>query len=124
MTPSPDLSPVPSAETVILPSPGHLQLLEPFASFTGGEFNNLRILAEVKGKCATDHISAAGKWLKYKGHLENISNNTLVGAMNAETEEVNIVYGFTGDIVGVSIPDVGRWWKERGQEWLVVVGHN
>lgn len=58
--------------------------------------------------------------MKYKGHLENIANNTLIGAMNAETDEVNVVYDYEGDGKGVSIPDLGRRWKDRGQEWLVV----
>jgi aconitase A len=124
MTPSPDPSPIPSTVIVVTPTSERLQLLEPFARFTGDEFNNLRVLVKVKGKCTTDHISAAGKWLKYKGHLENIANNTLIGAMNAETEEVNIVYDFMGDTAGVSIPDLGRRWKQRGQEWLVVAEHN
>ena len=51
----------------------------------------MRVLVKVKGKCTTDHISAAGAWLKYKGHLENISNNTLIGALNADNGKVNVV---------------------------------
>src|SRR5271167_819250 len=120
MTPSPNPSPEPSTQIVISPTSERLQVLEPFSRFSGDEFIGLRVLVKVKGKCTTDHISAAGKWLKYKGHLENISNNTLIGAMNAETEEVNIVYDYEGDGAGVSIPDLGRRWKARGQEWLVV----
>jgi homoaconitase len=120
MTPSPNPSPEPSTEIVILPTSDRLQVLEPFSRFSGDEFHNLRVLVKVKGKCTTDHISAAGKWLKYKGHLENIANNTLIGAMNAETDEVNIVYDYEGGGTGVSIPDLGRRWKARGQEWLVV----
>ena len=58
--------------------------------------------------------------MKYKGHLENIANNTLIGAMNAEMDEVNVVYDYEGNGKGVSIPDLGRRWKDRGQEWLVV----
>lgn len=81
---------------------------------------NLRVLVKIKGKCTTDHISAAGKWLKYKGHLDNIANNTLIGAVNAETDEVNVVYDYEGDKVGVGIPDLARRWRGRGQGWLVV----
>lgn len=51
----------------------------------------MKVLVKVKGKCTTDHISAAGPWLKYKGHLENISNNTLIGALNADNEKINVV---------------------------------
>lgn len=120
LCPSPNPQPVPSTEIIISPISDRLQVLEPFSRFSGDEFTNLRVLVKVKGKCTTDHISAAGKWLKYKGHLENIANNTLIGAMNAETEEVNVVYDYEGDGKGVSIPDLGRRWKDRGQEWLVV----
>jgi len=120
LCPSPNPQPVASTEIIISPSSDRLQVLEPFSRFTGDEFTNLRVLVKVKGKCTTDHISAAGKWLKYKGHLENIANNTLIGAMNAETDEVNVVYDYEGDGKGVSIPDLGRRWKQRGQEWLVV----
>jgi aconitase A len=124
MTPSPDPQPVPRTEIIISPTSDRLQALEPFARFTTDEFTNLRVLLKVKGKCTTDHISAAGKWLIYKGHLENIANNTLIGAMNAETDEVNVVYDYQGDKSGVSIPDLGRRWKSRGQEWIVVAEHN
>jgi homoaconitase len=120
MIPPPNPEPVPSTEVVISPTSDRLQVLEPFARFSGDEFNGLRVLIKVKGKCTTDHISAAGKWLKYKGHLENIANNTLIGATNAETDEVNVVYDFEGDGKGASIPDLARRWKERGHEWLVV----
>ena len=120
MIPSPNPSPEPSTQIIISPTSDRLQVLEPFSRFSDDEFTNLRVLVKVKGKCTTDHISAAGKWLKYKGHLENIANNTLIGAMNAETDEVNVVYDYQGDGTGVSIPDLGRRWKARGQEWLVV----
>jgi homoaconitase len=120
MTPSPNPQPEASTPVVISPTSDRLQVLEPFSRFTEDEFTNLRVLVKVKGKCTTDHISAAGKWLKYKGHLENIANNTLIGAMNAETDEVNVVYDYEGDGKGVSIPDLGRRWKSRGQEWIVV----
>lgn len=81
----------PSTEINISPDSTRLQLLEPFPIFPGEEFHDLRVLVKVKGKCTTDHISAAGPWLKYKGHLENISNNTLIGALNADNNQVNVV---------------------------------
>jgi len=59
----------------------------------------MRVLIKVKGKCTTDHISAAGRWLKYKGHLENISNNTLIGALNSDNEKINVVRNIlTGEV--------------------------
>ena len=83
--------PNPDINVVIDPNSSRLQLLEPFNSWDGAEFSNLHVLIKVEGKCTTDHISAAGPWLKYKGHLENISNNTLIGALNAFNGKVNCV---------------------------------
>ena len=73
------------------PASQRLQLLSPFAKWDGGDLKDLRVLIKVQGKCTTDHISAAGPWLKFRGHLENISNNMLIGAVNAENEAVNSV---------------------------------
>jgi aconitate hydratase len=68
-----------------------LQLLEPFAKWDGKDLSGMPVLIKAKGKCTTDHISMAGKWLKFRGHLENISNNMLIGAINAENGETNKV---------------------------------
>jgi aconitate hydratase len=73
------------------PTSNRLQLLTPFAKWHGGDLKDMRVLIKVKGKCTTDHISAAGPWLKFRGHLENISNNMLIGALNSENDEVNKV---------------------------------
>ena len=81
----------PEVNIIVDPSSSRLQLLDPFESWNGSEFSNLHVLLKVKGKCTTDHISAAGPWLKYKGHLENISNNTLIGALNSFTGQINSV---------------------------------
>ena len=80
------------------------------------------MLYKVKGQCTTDTISAAGPWLKYKGHLPNISENTLIGAVNAETDEVNVAYDTDGS--KTSIPELAKRWKDQGSEWLVVAEHN
>ena len=81
------------------------------------------MLVKVKGKCTTDHISAAGPWLKYKGHLDNIAENTLIGAVNAETgkvnETVNRLTGETG-----TVPAVARAYKAAGRPWLVIADEN
>jgi len=77
---------------------------------------------KVEGKCTTDHISAAGAWLKYKGHLENIAYNTLIGAMNKETGEVNTIYDFDGS--KHSIPDLMFKWKKEEIPWTVIAEHN
>lgn len=76
---------------VVDPESNRLQLLEPFQKWDGEELMNAEILIKVKGKCTTDHISAAGPWLKFRGHLDNISNNFLITGLNEENEEMNNV---------------------------------
>lgn len=76
---------------VVDPESNRLQLLEPFQQWDGEELMNAEILIKVKGKCTTDHISAAGPWLKFRGHLDNISNNFLITGLNEENEEMNNV---------------------------------
>lgn len=114
--------PDPSVDVVVDPNSARLALLEPFAEFPDSELTSLRVLYKVKGQCTTDTISAAGPWLKYKGHLPNISENTLIGAVNAETDEVNVAYDVDG--TKSSIPELGKRWKQQGQEWLLVAEHN
>lgn len=111
-----------SVEVVVSPTSDRLALLEPFAPFPDSDLGGLRVLVKVTGKCTTDTISAAGPWLKYKGHLANISTNTLNTAVNAETGEVNAAYDLDGS--RHTIPELAELWKGRGQEWLVVAEHN
>ncbi|KAI0420425.1 putative aconitase [Xylaria grammica] len=100
-----------------------LQRLKPFAPWSGNDFNDCAILIKVKGKCTTDHITPAGKWFRYRGHLSNISNNTLIGAVNAENDQVNRVRNWlTGQEGGV--PETARAYKEASQPWVVVADHN
>lgn len=109
------------------PSSTRLALLEPFAPFPSTELSGLRVLVKVKGQCTTDTISAAGPWLKYKGHLPNIAENTLIGAINAETGETNVVYDVADTEAranGMGIPALAKKWKNEGREWLVVAEHN
>ncbi|KAI1335377.1 aconitase family-domain-containing protein [Xylariaceae sp. FL0016] len=115
-------APDPSVDVAISPSSSRLALLEPFDAFPAGDLSGLRVLVKVTGKCTTDTISAAGPWLKYKGHLPNISTNTLNTATNAETGEVNAAYDLDGS--KHTIPELGQRWKEAGQPWLVVAEHN
>lgn len=111
-----------SVTIAISPSSDRLAILEPFAPFPERDLDGLRVLVKITGKCTTDTISAAGPWLKYKGHLANISTNTLNTAINAETGEVNAAYDLDGS--KHTIPELGQVWKDRGQEWLVVAEHN
>ena len=114
--------PQPSVEIKVDPYSDRLELLAPFEPFSGEEFTDLKVVVKVKGKCTTDHISAAGSWLKYKGHLTNICKNTLIGAVNAETGETNKAYDLDG--TAMTIPDLMETWRDRGQAWLIVAEHN
>ncbi|KHN96918.1 aconitate hydratase [Metarhizium album ARSEF 1941] len=112
----------PSVQVAISPSSDRLAFLDPFPPFPQSDLAGLRVLVKVTGKCTTDTISAAGPWLKYKGHLPNISTNTLNTAVNAETGQVNAAYDLDGS--RHTIPELAALWKARGQEWLVVAEHN
>lgn len=114
--------PDPSVDVIVDPKSTRLALLDPFPAFPDEELKSLRVLYKVKGQCTTDTISAAGPWLKFKGHLPNISENTLIGAVNAQTDEVNVAYDLDG--TPSSIPELAKRWKQKGQEWLVVAEHN
>lgn len=119
--PDPNPKPQPEVQVNVSPESDRLQILEPFAPWSGEELSTT-VLLKVEGKCTTDHISAAGSWLKYKGHLENISYNTLIGAVNKETGEVNKAYDLNGD--AYSIPELMFKWKEDKRPWIVVAEHN
>jgi aconitate hydratase len=110
-------------EVIIDPSSERLQKLEPFPAWNGKDYEDLPILIKVLGKCTTDHISMAGPWLKYRGHLDNISNNLLIGAVNAENQKVNCVKNqLTGEYGAV--PDVARQYKKAGINWVVIGDEN
>ncbi|KAJ9586526.1 hypothetical protein L9F63_019823, partial [Diploptera punctata] len=105
------------------PKSQRLQLLEPFDVWDGKDLTDLTILIKVKGKCTTDHISAAGPWLKYRGHLDNISNNMFIGAVNYENSEMNNIKNqLTGEFGAV--PDVARAYKKAGVRWVAVGDEN
>ena len=100
-----------------------LALLEPFSAWHGDDYESLPLLIKALGKCTTDHISMAGPWLKYRGHLDNISNNMLIGAVNAFNEETNKVKNIETGEYG-EVPQVARDYKARGQHWVVVGDEN
>lgn len=105
------------------PTSKRLQLLDPFAAWDGMNFTGLKLLIKAKGKCTTDHISMAGPWLKFRGHLDNISNNMLIGAVNAFNEKTdNIKNQLTGAYEGV--PVVQRQYKAQGIGSIVVGDEN
>lgn len=104
-------------QVVVAPDSNRLQLLTPFTPIQPAEITDMRILIKAKGKCTTDHISMAGPWLKFRGHLENISNNTLIGAINAFSEDVNNVANYANSATQpafMPVPDSGRAYKAAG----------
>ncbi len=104
----------------VSPTSSRLQLLEPFAAWEGQDLKGLKLLIKAKGKCTTDHISMAGPWLKFRGHLDNISNNMLIGAINYFNEKANSVLNqMTGEYD--EVPKVQRMYKAAG-EFSIVVG--
>ncbi|CAG8487945.1 6226_t:CDS:2 [Ambispora leptoticha] len=108
---------------VIDPKSSRLQFLQPFKKWDGKDAEEMPILIKVKGKCTTDHISMAGPWLKFRGHLDNISNNMLIGAVNAENNAVNKVRNmFTNEYDAV--PSVARQYKAKGIGWVVIGDDN
>lgn len=110
-------------EVKVKPDSERLQLLQPFNAWDGKDFVDLPILLKAKGKCTTDHISMAGPWLKYRGHLDNISNNMFIGALNAYNDETGKVKNvFTGELK--SVPEVARDYKARSTGWVVVGDEN
>ena len=106
----------------VSPTSERLQLLKPFEPI-GNEIKGAKLLIKAFGKCTTDHISMAGPWLRFRGHLDNISNNCLIGAVNAFNMKTNFVKNqFTGEYGGV--PDTQRQYKAKGIKTIVVGDHN
>ncbi|MBT8268170.1 MAG: aconitate hydratase [Flavobacteriaceae bacterium] len=111
-----------SVEIVVDPNSERLELLTPFKPI-GDEIKGAKLLIKAFGKCTTDHISMAGPWLRYRGHLDNISNNLLIGAINAFNKQTNFVKNqIDGDYDGV--PNVQRAYKAAGIPTIVVGDHN
>jgi len=112
-----------SVQVIVDPKSDRLQLLDSFPAWEGTDLMGLKLLIKVKGKCTTDHISMAGKWLKYRGHLDNISNNLLIGAVNAFNDKMNSVKNqLTGEYD--EVPKVQRAYKAAGIGSIVVGDEN
>jgi aconitate hydratase len=100
-----------------------LQILTPFAPWDGENIEGMRLLIKAFGKCTTDHISMAGPWLRYRGHLDNISNNMLIGAVNFANQETNLIKNQLNGKYG-EVPAVARDYKAAGIDTIVVGDHN
>ena len=110
-------------QVVVSPTSDRLQLLEPFPAWDGKDYVELPVLMKAKGKCTTDHISAAGKWLTYRGHLENISGNLFAGAVNAFTDAVGEGWDVT-DGATRTYPDIAKRYSEAGIRWCAIGDQN
>ncbi len=110
-------------QVAVSPDSERLQLLESFEPMTVESLQNMTLLIKAKGKCTTDHISMAGPWLRYRGHLDNIANNTLIGAVNAFNDKTNLVKNQLSGAYG-GVPDTQRAYKAAGIRSLVVGDHN
>ena len=110
-------------EVVVDPNSDRLQLLEPFEKWDGNDFIFMPILMKAKGKCTTDHISAAGKWLKFRGHLENISGNLFAGAVNAFTGAVGEGLD-RSDYQVRPYPEVAKNYKKMQVQWCAIGDQN
>ncbi len=121
IAPPPDSSGI---DVKVSPTSNRLQLLEPFPGWDGKDYEDLPILVKAHGKFTTDHISMAGPWLKYRGHLENISGNLYLGAVSAYNE--NIVGMGKNQLTGerASFPDLAKAYHEAGQPWVVIGDEN
>jgi aconitate hydratase len=112
-----------SVTVAVSPTSDRLQLLQPFTAWNGKDYIGLPVLMKAQGKCTTDHISAAGKWLTYRGHLENISGNLFIGAVNAfggaVGEGLDVIDGSRR-----SYPDIAKHYGESGVQWCAIGDQN
>jgi len=107
----------------VSPTSDRLQLLTPFKPWDGKDSLGMPILIKSLGKTTTDHISMAGPWLKYRGHLQNISNNYMIGAINIVNGEANNIQNhYTGEWDGV--PQTAQWYRDNGHKWVVIGDEN
>jgi aconitate hydratase len=113
-----------SVEVEVDPTSERLQLLEPFSAWDGQDYERLPLLLKARGKCTTDHISMAGPWLKFRGHLDNISDNMFIGAINAFNGDAGTGLNVETGNSGESFPAIARDYKKRGLRWIVVGDEN
>ena len=111
-------------EIVVDPNSERIQLLEPFPAWDRNDFLEIPVLIKVKGKCTTDHISPAGYWLRYRGHLDKFSDNMFMGAVNAYTDEVGKGVNVLTAERGRAISEIAREYKAKGLRWVVVGDNN
>jgi len=112
-----------NVRVVVDPNSRRLQLLEPFSKWDGKDYVDLPILVKAKGKCTTDHISPAGAWLSLRGHLDNLSDNMLLGAVNAFNDEVGKGKNILNNQLE-TFSNIARQYKEKQMRWVIVGDNN
>jgi len=113
-----------SVAVIVDPNSDRLELLEPFTAWDGKDYEGLQVLMKAVGKCTTDHISPAGKWLKFRGHLDNISGNLFIGVNNAFALDPAGTGVDASDGSHVPLPDLARRYKDRGVSWVAIGDEN
>ncbi len=111
-------------ELAVDPNSERLQLLQPWGAWDGEDFVDMPVLMKTRGKTTTDHISPAGPWLRYRGHLDKFSDNMLMGATNAYTSEAGKGLNLLTGEKGQSIAQIARYYKAQGRKWVIVGDHN
>jgi len=111
-------------QVVIQPGSERLQLLEAFPAWEGSDLDDLFVLFKAGGKCTTDHISPAGPWLRFRGHLDNISNNLFIGVNNTFTEGAGLGRNILTGEAGVKLSDIARAYKAQGRGWVAIGEEN
>ncbi len=112
-----------NVDVIIDPASKRLQRIQPFEAWNGKDMTNLRLLVKARGKCTTDHISPAGLWLSFRGHLDNLSDNMLLGAVNDYTGEVGTGKNLLTDDVG-DFSTIAREYQKAGLRWIIVGDEN
>jgi aconitate hydratase len=110
-------------EVIIDPNSKRLQRLEPFLPWNGKDFEDLPIMIKAKGKCTTDHISPAGAWLSLRGHIDNLSDNMLLGAINAFNDEIGKGKNILNNQLE-SFSKIARQYKDKGMRWIIIGDNN
>ena len=108
----------------VSPKSDRLEILEPFAAWNGKDLEDTLVLCKAKGKCTTDHISPAGRWLKYRGHLNNISDNMLLGATNAYNGAIGKGENQLNGQTDVEFSKIARHYKSKNTPWVIVGDDN
>ena len=112
-----------NVDVLLDPNSDRLQKLEPFSSWDGNDFNELNLILKAKGKCTTDHISPAGPWLRLRGHLDNLSDNLLLGAVNAFNDEIGKAKSILSNNIE-NCAQIARSYKEKNMRWVIVGDNN